>query len=128
MALPALLALVEPGRGNVPTTVSMEMPIPNNLGEQVGTMDQVWKGFMNMVEENKVLKGRLELLSADVTSQGGVVLNRVMFTLEAQVRLVVIAECSLGNVLYTEGKDVSPGKVLCCTQKTKRIKSTIAMS
>jgi hypothetical protein len=47
----------------------------------------------DLLEDNTHLRERVESLSADVTSQGGVILDGLSFTSEAQVKEVVMKEC-----------------------------------
>jgi hypothetical protein len=59
------------------------MVIVDAMGEEVGTLDQLLRGVKDLVEDNTRLCKRLESLSADISLQGGVILDGLSFTSES---------------------------------------------
>jgi hypothetical protein len=69
------------------------MVIVDDMGDEVGTLDQLLRGMKDLMEDNTCLRKRIESLSADLTSQGRVILNGLGFTSEAKVKETVMREC-----------------------------------
>ncbi len=57
------------------------MAIVNDAGEPVCTLRQLVKRLEKVTKENDKLRESLEALSADMMSQGGVILDGLAFTL-----------------------------------------------
>ncbi len=73
------------------------MVIVDDLGGEVGTLDLLLQGMRDLVDDNARLSEQVESLSAEVTSYGGVILDGLDFTSEAQVGEVVMRECPKGG-------------------------------
>jgi hypothetical protein len=73
------------------------MTIVNGAGEQVGMLGQLLQGLEKAMNKNVWLREQIEVLLADFDSHGGVVLDSLSFTCKAQVREVVMRECSEGD-------------------------------
>jgi hypothetical protein len=69
----------------------------NNAGDHVGMLGQLLQGMEKTTSENAWLHEQLEALLMDIASQGGVVLDGLSFTSEAQVRKAVLRECPKGG-------------------------------
>ena len=97
--------------GAIRASLPLTMVIVDDLGEEVGTLDQLLRGMRDLVDDNTRLCERVESLSAEVTSQGGVILNGLAFTSEAQVKEVVMRECPEGD---TFEMFLDPMSLWCC--------------
>ena len=61
---------------------NLSMAIINNVGDQVGILGQLLKSLERVTDENGRLKTQVESLSAEVSSQGGMVLDGLVGTLQ----------------------------------------------
>jgi hypothetical protein len=77
--------------------LNLGMTIVNDAGDHVGTLGQLLQGMEKTMSENAWLLEHLEALLADIASQGGIVLDGLSFTFEAQVREAVLRECPEGD-------------------------------
>ncbi len=82
------------GGAGIPSddTLLLAAPIVDNAGAEVGTLGQLLQRFNNLAQKNTLLHEQLEALLADIMSQGGMVLDRLCFLLEAHAKEVVLKE------------------------------------
>jgi hypothetical protein len=83
----------------------------DNVGAEVGILRQLVCNLLTLTQENSRLCKHLESLSAGISAQGGVVLDGLGFISEAQVRVVVLAECSKGDAFEVFLDSMS---LFCC--------------
>ncbi len=91
--------------------LNLLMLIVNDARDQDGTLGQLLKRLEMATEENSRLKMQVESLSAEISSQGGIVLDGLGFTSEAQVRDFVLQECPEGDAFKVFLDVVS---LFCC--------------
>ncbi len=84
---------IHSGRG----MLSLGTPIVDNTGIKVRNLGQLLQGFENLTHENTLLGKRVDLLSTELTLQGGGVLDGLGFGSEGQVREVVMKESPKGD-------------------------------
>jgi hypothetical protein len=75
----------------------MSMMILDDSGAQAGTLGQLLWTMLVLQDNNTRLWVELVAFLSNITAQGGVVLDGLGFTTEAQVRATVLLECPLGN-------------------------------
>ncbi len=63
----------------------------------MGTLEQVFQGLRDVVDENARLRREVESLTAGLTTQGMNILDGLGFASEARVREVVEMECPGGD-------------------------------
>ncbi len=83
--------------GPVGASLPLTMVIVDDQGGEIGMLDQLLQGMWDLVDDNARHRERVESLLAEVTLQGGVILDGLAFTAEAQVREVVMRECPKGD-------------------------------
>jgi hypothetical protein len=81
--------------GGAPLTLAMT--IVDDTGAEAGTLGQLLQGLKTLTSKNALLRERLESLSAENSMQGGVILDSLGLTLEAQALEAVLAECPDGD-------------------------------
>jgi hypothetical protein len=77
--------------------LAMSMMILDNSGVQVGMLGELLRTMLVLQDDNMCLWVELDALLSNITAQGGVVLDGLGFTTEAQVRAAVLLECPLGD-------------------------------
>jgi hypothetical protein len=84
----SILLQTGPGGGGSGTMVraplTLAMAIVDDTGAEAGTLGQLLQGLKTLTSKNTLLHKRLECLSANILAQGGVTLNGLGLTLEAQ--------------------------------------------
>ena len=88
----------------------MSTPIFDNNGVHVSTLSRVMQENVDLKRANDQLKDRIEMLDADVTAQGGVVLGHFTFTSELQLLALCMKECPNGEAFSAF---VDPMVVFC---------------
>ena len=77
--------------------LTMSTPIFDDNGVHVSTLGRVMQENVDLKRANDQLKDRIEMLAADVTAQGGVVLGRFTFTSKLQLLALCMKECPNGE-------------------------------
>jgi len=77
--------------------LTMSTPIFDNNGVHVSMLGRVMQENIDLKHTNDQLKDRIDMLAADVTAQGGVVLERFTFTSELQLLALCLKECPNGE-------------------------------
>jgi hypothetical protein len=90
--------------------LTMSTPIFNDNGVHVSTLGSVMQENVDLKRANDQLKDRIEMLAADITAQGGVVLGRFIFTSELQLLALCLKECPNGEAFFAF---VDPMVVFC---------------
>ncbi len=81
------------------TNLSLATPIVNDEGVEIGNLALILQGFENLSRENALLHEQVEGLSVALALHGGVVLDGLVFSSEAQVKEVVMKGCPTGMLL-----------------------------
>ena len=71
--------------------------ILDSCGDPVASMAELWRVVTELKASNMALTTRVSALTAEVSSQGGVVLGNMTFTSEAQIMQLVMMECPSGD-------------------------------
>ena len=71
--------------------------ILDSFGDPVASMAELWRVVTELKASNMALTTRVSALTAEVSSQGGVVLGNMTFTSEAQIMQLVMLECPSGD-------------------------------
>ena len=90
--------------------LTMSTPIFDDNGVHVSTLGRVMQENLDLKRDNDRLKARIDLLAADVTAQGGVVLGKFTFTSELQLLALCMKECPTGEAFSAF---VDPMVVFC---------------
>ena len=90
--------------------LTMSMPIFDDNGVHVSTLGRVMQEIVDLKRANDQLKDRIEMLAADVTAQGGVILGRFTFTSELHLLALCMKECPNGEA---NSAFVDPMVVFC---------------
>ena len=90
--------------------LTMSTPIFDDNGIHVSTLGRVMQENVDLKCANDQLKDRIEMLAADVTAQGGVILGRFTFTSELHLLALCMKECPNGEAFSAF---VDPMVVFC---------------
>jgi len=94
-----------------PSSLTMSTPIFDDNGRiQASTLGRLLQENIDLSRSNKLLKARIERLSADVIAQGGVTLGSHTFTFEMQLLELCMKECPKGDAFLAF---VDPMVVFC---------------
>jgi len=93
-----------------PSSLNMSTPIFDDNGIQVSTLGRLLQDNIDLSCSNKLLKGRIERLSADVIAQGGVTLGSHKFTSKMQLLKLCMKEYPNGDAFSAF---VDPMVVFC---------------
>ena len=90
--LGALSSAAQPSPG-----LTISTPIFDGNGIHVSTLGRVMQDNVDLKRANEQLKDRIEMLAADITAQGGVLLGKFTFTSELQLLALCMKECPNGE-------------------------------
>jgi hypothetical protein len=79
-----------------PFLLCLTTPITDANGRQIGVFGDIVDELAALKADNVKISGRLDVIKADVTAQGGVVFGQHTFTSEFQVLQVAMLECPQG--------------------------------
>ena len=77
--------------------VTMSTMISDATGSHVISIGDLCAGLAELRASNTALEARLAGLSSDLASQGGIVMDTLLFTSEAQILELVMKECPSGD-------------------------------